>query len=334
MKNNKTIIIAEIGINHNGNIKLAKDMISRATKAGADFVKIQLYKTESLVTKNALKANYQKNKFESNKQFQMLKKYEVSLSIFYELKKFCKKINANLLVSPFDLSSIELLRKNNFKYIKIPSGEITNYPYICKIGKLKSKVFLSTGMATFFEIEQCIEILIKNGTLKKNITILHCTSSYPTNYEDVNLNIINEMKKRFNSNIGYSDHTKGYEVAIAAVSLGAKIIEKHFTLDRALDGPDQFTSLEPIEFENMVKKIRNIEIALGSKLKKPTKSELKNIKYVRKSIYANRDIKKGEKFTSKNIITKRPAKGLSAMEWPKLINKKAKKYYKKDQLIK
>ena len=331
---NRIIIIAEIGVNHNGDINLAKKLIKKAVDTGADFIKIQLYNSKNLVTEKAKKADYQKILNEPNSQFKMLKKYEVNEKFFYILKKFCKKVKANLLVSPFDLKSIELLKQNKFKYVKVPSGEINNYPYLCEIGKLKSKIFLSTGMATFKEIDKSLKVLKKNGLKNKDISLLHCTTSYPTEYNEVNLNVISEMKKKYNLKIGFSDHTQGWEVAIASAALGAEIIEKHFTLDRNLEGPDHSVSLEPKDFKFMVKQIRNIELALGSKIKKPTKSELKNIVHVRKSIYANKAIKKGEKFTINNMITKRPARGISAMEWPALINKRAKKNYKKDQLIK
>ena len=327
-------IIAEAGVNHNGSIKLAKKLIDVAAKSGANAVKFQTFKTENLVLKTAPKADYQKkttNKEES--QFEMLKKLELDLKAHQILIDYCNKKGIMFLSAPFDLESIDLLNQLGLKIIKIPSGEITNLPYLRAIGKLQKKVILSTGMANLDEIKDALDVLITSGTKKEDITILHANTQYPTPIKDVNLNAMCTIKDAFNIKVGYSDHTLGIEVPIAAVALGATVIEKHFTLDKTMQGPDHKASLEPNELTNMVKAIRNIELALGDGVKKPSKSEMPNIKIVRKSIVAKCKIKKGEILTKNNLTTKRPNNGISAMKWDEIIGTIATKNYKKDQLI-
>ncbi len=330
----KTIIIAEAGVNHNGSIELAKKLIDSAAESGADYVKFQTFKTELAISKHAEKAKYQqKNTGNNESQFDMVKKLELSFDQFKELKKYCEQKGIKFLSTGFDLPSIEFLNSLNLDVFKIPSGEITNYPYLKKIGKLGKKIILSTGMATIGEIEDALDILIKAGTLKENITILHANTEYPTPMEDVNLKAMQTIACTFDINVGYSDHTLGIEVPIAAVAMGATVIEKHFTLDRNLTGPDHLASLEPHELKAMVKAIRNIELAMGNGIKKPSPSESKNIAIARKSIVASCNIKKGEVFTEKNITVKRPGNGISPMMWNDIIGKKALYNFDEDDLI-
>ncbi|PLY08699.1 MAG: N-acetylneuraminate synthase [Arcobacter sp.] len=328
-------IIAEAGVNHNGSIKLAKQLIDVAVEAGADAVKFQTFKTENLVSKNAQKAEYQKettNKDES--QFDMIKKLELDIDSHYELLKYCKIKNIIFLSTPFDHASIELLNKLELDIFKIPSGEITNLPYLEHIGSLNKKIILSTGMATIGEIESALEILIQAGTSKDNISVLHANTQYPTPMQDVNLKAMVTIGNTFNINYGYSDHTLGIEVDIAAVALGATIIEKHFTLNKMMDGPDHKASLEPHELKNMVNSIRNIEKALGSTIKQITQSEAPNKLCSRKSIVAKTFIKKGDILTKDNITIKRPGNGISPMRWYEILNTKAICDYNEDDLIK
>ncbi len=334
MKSKKTIIIAEVGVNHNGKINLAKKLIKEAALSGADYVKFQTYITESLVTKFAKKANYQKHKSRNNEtQFNMLKKFQLSYFDHKELIKCCKQNSIKFLSSPFDQKSIDLLLTLKLKTLKIPSGEITNLPYLEYIGKFSKFIILSTGMSNLNEVKRAVKILNKSGTSLNKISILHCTSSYPTEMKDVNLKAILTLKKATRLKVGYSDHTKGIEVAIAAKILGAEIIEKHLTLDKKMKGPDHKASVEPEEFKLMVNSIRNIESALGDGRKIAKKNELTNKLVVRKSIVAATDINRGEKFTKKNTTIKRPGFGISPMFIKKLIGKSAKKSFKKDQLI-
>lgn len=329
---NKVFIIAEAGVNHNGSIDLAKELIDKASEAGADAVKFQSFKAESLVTKNAGKAEYQKEatgNYES--QFDMIKKLELDYDRHEELLNYCKLKNIMFLSSPFDLESIELLNRLGLEIFKVPSGEITNLPYLRKIGSLKKKVILSTGMSTLGDIEKALEILRISGTT--DITILHCNTEYPTPIADVNLKAMNTIKDAFKIDVGYSDHTLGIEVPIAAVALGARIIEKHFTLDKTMEGPDHRASLEPNELKKMVRCIRNIEQALGDGIKRLTESESQNINIVRKSIVARKDIKKGEVFSEKNLLIKRPGDGISPMRWDEIMGRKAKKEFIEDELI-
>jgi N,N'-diacetyllegionaminate synthase len=335
MIENKTFIIAEAGVNHNGNIEIAKKMIEVAKECGADAIKFQTFKAEKVISRYAPKAEYQKQTTgETDSQLEMVKKLELSFDDFIVLKEYCDKLNIMFLSTPFDFESIDFLNDLGLEIFKIPSGEITNLPYLEKIGKLGKKVILSTGMADLGEIEDALDILISCGTKKENITVLHCNTEYPTPYEDVNLLAMLTIKEAFKVKVGYSDHTLGIEIPIAAVALGASVIEKHFTLDKNMEGPDHKASLEPHELKAMIDAIVNIEKALGNGMKKPSKSELKNKDIVRKSIVAIREIKKGEIFTEDNITVKRPGTGISPMRWYEVLGKVAPKDYKEDELIK
>ena len=333
MKKNNTIIIAEAGVNHNGRLTIAKKLVSAAKNAGANIVKFQTFLTEDVVTKSAKKADYQKKYKSSDSQYNMLKSLELSFKEFDILSKDCFKKNIEFLSTGFDIKSVGFLNSINQKRFKIPSGEITNYPLLRFIGRLKKKVILSTGMSNLKEIESAIKVLNNFGTPLKKITVLHCNSSYPTYVSDVNLNAMVTIKNNFGVDIGYSDHSLGIEAAVIAVSLGAKVIEKHFTLNRKSFGPDHLTSVEPSTFKKMVSAIRRTEEYLGSEKKYMTKSESKNRNLVRKSIVASQNIQKGEKFSETNLTTKRPADGISPMKWKQFIGKKAKKDYKKNDLI-
>jgi N,N'-diacetyllegionaminate synthase len=330
---NRVLIIAEAGVNHNGDINIAKKLVDAAVEAGADIIKFQTYKTENLVTSNAEQAEYQiinSNK-KDNSQFEMLKRLELSEDKFIELQAYCKMKNITFLSTPFDLESIDFLNKIELPFWKIPSGEITNYPYLLKIARTKKPVVLSTGMCTVQDIELAIDVLNKNGS--EDIKILHCNTQYPTPLEDVNLYAIDFLRERLQKEVGYSDHTQGIEVALAAVALGATIIEKHFTLDRNMEGPDHKASLEPHELKQMIFLIRNIEVSLGSRYKTPTQSEIKNMKIARKSIVAKKCIHIGEMFTEDNITTKRPGTGINPMHWESVIGKIATKEFKEDEMI-
>lgn len=334
MNNSKIFIIAEAGVNHNGSINLAKRMIDIAAESGANAVKFQTFKTEKLVSINAPKADYQKiNTSKSESQFAMIKKLELNIDSHLELIDYCKSKSIIFISAPFDLESIDLLVDLGLTIFKIPSGEITNLPYLQKIGQLNMEVILSTGMANLSEIEMALSILINNGTKKENITILHCNTEYPTPFQDVNLLAMNTIKEAFKIKVGYSDHTLGIEVPIAAAALGATIIEKHFTLDKSMDGPDHLASLSPKELEQMVQAIRNIEISLGHGIKAPTPSEIKNIVIARKSIVAASNIKKGEVFNEKNITVKRPGDGISPIRWNEVVGKVAIRDFSIDELI-
>ncbi|MGF7059793.1 N-acetylneuraminate synthase [Brassicibacter mesophilus] len=328
----RTFIIAEAGVNHNGSIELAKRLIDKASEAGADAVKFQSFKAEKLVTKNARKADYQEVTTGSEEnQFEMIKKLELDHEKHKELINYCKLKNIMFLSSPFDLESADLLNNLGVEIFKIPSGEITNLPYLRKIGALEKKVILSTGMSNLGDIENALEILRKYGTT--DITVLHCNTEYPAPIKDVNLLAMNTIKNAFKVKVGYSDHTLGIEVPIAAVALGATVIEKHFTLDKTMEGPDHRASLEPDELKKMVRCIRNIEQALGDGVKRLAESEAKNIDIARKSIVARYNIQKGEKFTEYNLAVKRPGDGLSPMRWDEVIGKVAKRDFSEDELI-
>ncbi len=331
----QVFIIAEAGVNHNGSIELAKKLIDTAVESGADAVKFQTFKASNLVSKDAKKANYQIQNMDDNdnSQYNMLKKLELDVDTHKELIKYCQKKNIIFLSTPFDNDSIKLLDELGLEIFKIPSGEITNLPYLRQIGALRKKVILSTGMANMSEIEDALDILTKAGTKKENITILHANTMYPTPYKDVNLKAMVTIGNTFDIPYGYSDHTLGIEVDVAAVALGASVIEKHFTIDKTMPGPDHKASLEPDELKAMVSAIRNIEIALGDGIKKPSPSEIPNIIVARKSIVAKKDIKKGKLFTINNLTTKRPANGISPMLWDDLIGRIASKDYKEDELI-
>jgi N,N'-diacetyllegionaminate synthase len=321
---NKTIIIAEAGVNHNGSLVLAKKLIDVAAVSGADYVKFQTFKTELNISKTAKKADYQKhNTFESEEtQFEMVKKLELSFNDFKELKKYCDIKNIGFLSTGFDSPSLDFLNDIGQLFFKIPSGEITNKPYLQYIARKNKPVVMSTGMADLNEIRSALDVLLKEGLILDQITLLHCNTEYPTPMTDVNLKAMITIKKTFKTKIGYSDHTLGIEVPIAAVALGATVIEKHFTLDRNLPGPDHKASLQPDELKAMVTAIRNVEIALaGSGYKKPSQSEIKNIEIARKSIHAAVNIPGGTKLESRHLIMKRPGNGISPMEMDLVIGK-------------
>ena len=327
-------IIAEAGVNHNGVLDLAKQLIDVAVDAGADAVKFQTFKAENLVSKNAEKADYQKETTDaSESQFDMIKKLELDVGAHKELIAYCQEKDIMFLSTPFDHDSINLLSDFGLKIFKIPSGEITNLPYLRHIASLGKQVILSTGMSNLQEVKDALNVLINAGTLKENITVLHANTMYPTPMKDVNLNAMLTIHKEFDVDVGYSDHTLGIEVDIAAVAMGASCIEKHFTLDKTMDGPDHRASLDPKELKMMVSSIRNIEKALGNSEKKPSPSESANIKIVRKSIVANQNIKKGDLLTDKNIVAKRPGGGISPMQWDEVIGTAASKDYNADELI-
>lgn len=328
----RVLIIAEAGVNHNGSLDMAKQLVDTAKICGADIVKFQTAKLDSLVSKFASMADYQKKNIgveESQKE--MLSKLLLSFDDFIKLSQYCKQVGIKFLSTPFDIESIRFL--DDLQDIwKIPSGEITNYPYLVEIGKTKKKVILSTGMSVMEEIHAAIDILKDNGT--EDITILHCTTEYPTPIKDVNLNAMQTLREEFGYPIGYSDHTQGFEVDLAAAALGASVIEKHFTLNRDLPGPDHRASLEPDELKAMVDGIRKIELALGSKEKKPSDEELKNRFVARKSIVAKTFIREGETLTESNITTKRPGYGINPMLWNEVIGTKAIRDFEEDELIK
>lgn len=327
----KVLIIAEAGVNHNGSLELAKRLVEKACEAGADMVKFQTYNTKKLVSKYAEMADYQKeNTGKSGTQEEMLSKLMLQAEDFRELADYCRTLKIGFLSTPFDIESIRLL--DSMQHIwKVPSGEITNYPYLLEIARTRKEVILSTGMSTLEEIDAALSVLKRNGTRK--VTILHCTTNYPTFMEDVNLSAMLTLKNRFNCPVGYSDHTQGIEIPIAAVGMGAEVIEKHFTLDRKMEGPDHKASLEPNELASMVKAIRKIERALGDGVKKPTNSEKNNMIAARKSIVAAKAIRKGEIFTEENLTTKRPGNGISPMKWTEIIGSKSNKNYDEDELI-
>lgn len=321
----KVIIIAEAGVNHNGDILLAKKLIDVAVEAGVDYVKFQTFKADNLVSKDAKKANYQTENINDgdDSQYNMLKRLELSHENHLELIKYCSQKNINFFSTAFDVDGVNYLNDLELTFFKIPSGEITNYPYLKAIALCGKPVIMSTGMCNENEIESAIEVLIKYGLLKENISILHCNTEYPTPMKDVNLKAMLSIKQKFGVKIGYSDHTLGIEVPIAAVALGAMIIEKHFTLDRNLPGPDHLASLEPIELKKMVSAIRNIELAIsGDGLKKPSESESKNISIARKSIHLNKNLQKGHILTENDIVSLRPGDGISPMEWGNVIGKR------------
>ena len=332
----RVIIIAEAGVNHNGDINKAKQLIDKAVEASVDYIKFQTFKTELCISKNAVKADYQieNTQNSSESQLEMVKKLELSFDQFIELEKYCEQKNIKFLSTGFDSESLIFLAQLGVTIAKIPSGEITNLPYLRQVASLFPEVILSTGMATIDEIKDAVKVLTDNGVSKDKITILHCNTEYPTPMEDVNLKAMLHIQRELGLPIGYSDHTLGIEVPIAAVALGATVIEKHFTLDKTLPGPDHKASLEPNELKAMVSAIRNIEKAIGgSGLKEVSKSEEKNKPIARKSIVAATDIKKGDIFTPENLTVKRPGSGISPMQWDEVIGKEAKRDFQEDELI-
>lgn len=330
-KKENVLIIAEIGVNHNGDFERAKKMIEIAKECGADIVKFQTAKLDSLVSKSAGMAEYQKkNTGEEKSQKEMLRKLLLSFEEFEKLAAYCRKIGICFLSTPFDIESVHFL--DSLQEIwKVPSGEITNYPYLVEIAKTKKKVILSTGMSTMEEIKEALGVLTEHGTT--DITLLHCTTDYPAAMEDVNLNAMATLKKEFGYPVGYSDHTKGIEISIAAAAMGAAVIEKHFTLDKNLPGPDHKASLEPDELKALVCAVRNVEQAMGSFQKEPAEAELKNRQVARKSIVAAKAIKAGELFDTRNLTTKRPGNGISPMLWEKIMGTAAKRDFEEDELI-
>lgn len=321
-------------MNHNGSLEMAFELIGAASDAGADVVKFQTFKAEKLVTQSAAKADYQLGTTDVQEtQFEMIKKLELSYDMHLKLISKCKEKGIRFSSTGFDTSSVDLLVSLGADFLKIPSGEITNLPYLRYVGAKNLPIILSTGMATLMEVERALLILEDSGTNRNQITILHCNTEYPTPMEDVNLKAMCTIREEFGVNVGYSDHTLGIEVPIAAVAMGATVIEKHFTLDRRMKGPDHAASLEPIELKDMVKAIRKIEKALGDGIKKPSNSEQKNIQIARKSIVASRNIKEGEVLSIDNLTIKRPGTGISPMSWDEIINQKATKSYVIDQQI-
>ncbi|WP_299519979.1 N-acetylneuraminate synthase [Winogradskyella sp.] len=320
----RVIIIAEAGVNHNGDIRLAKKLIDVAVDARVDYVKFQSFKADKLASPNAKKAQYQERNIRDNdtSQYNMLKYLEIGHQDHLDLMAYCKEKKIKFLSSAFDADGVEYLDKLGLDVFKIPSGEITNYPYLRAVAKTNKPIILSTGMANMVDVENALEILEKYGSEKENITVLHCNTEYPTPMTDVNLYAMNSLKTRFGVKVGYSDHTLGIEVSIAAVALGAKVIEKHFTLDNLLPGPDHQASLEPEDLKAMVLAIRNIEDAIaGNGAKEPSNSEQKNIKIARKSIHACKDIKSGNTITELDIIPLRPGDGISPMHWNEVVGK-------------
>lgn len=330
-----TVIIAEAGVNHNGSIEMAKKLVDAAAEAGADYVKFQTFKSANLVLKNARAANYQRKNMQENalSQYQMLKTLELTYEDHVKLIEYASSQGIKFLSTAFDLKSVQLLAEFHLGLWKIPSGEITNYPYLRLIARQHEPVILSTGMSTMEEIEEAVQVLLDNGLSLDHLTILHCNTEYPTPMCDVNLRAMNTIASVFHTQVGYSDHTLGIEIPIAAVALGASVIEKHFTLDRSLQGPDHKASLEPKELKRMVTAIRNVEAALGNPEKMVTESEEKNKLLVRKSIVALKDIREGDFFSEENLTAKRPGNGISAMKWQEIIGKKAPRNFKADELI-
>ena len=327
-------IIAEAGVNHNGSIELARKMVDTASKAGADAIKFQTFKAEKLVTRYAEKVDYQRDASDEKElQISMLKKLELNIEDHRKLISYCNEKKIIFMSTPFDIESIQLLIELGLKIFKIPSGEITNLPYLRCIGRLNKKIIISTGMSNMNEIKNALRVLIDSGTNKENITVLHANTQYPTPMKDVNLNAMINIGNTLNLKYGYSDHTLGIEVDIAAVAMGASCIEKHFTLDKNMEGPDHKASLEPEELKEMITAIRNIEDALGTSEKKLSNSEKSNITLIRKSIVASKKISKGEKFTKDNLDIKRPGNGISPMKWDEIIGTYATKDYSKDELI-
>ena len=331
---NRTLIIAEAGVNHNGDIVLARQLIDAAAQAGADLVKFQTFNADRQVTRTAKKADYQTQTTGSNEsQHEMLRLLELTEEMHHQLISHCAARSIGFFSTGFDIESVDLLLSLGQEHFKIPSGEITNLPYLSRIGQLSKNVILSTGMATLGDIEAAIDVLEHAGTARSQITVLHCTTEYPTPMNEVNLRAIQSIHSAFGVAVGYSDHTQGIEVAIAAVAMGATMIEKHFTLDRSFPGPDHKASLEPKELKAMVTAIRNIEVALGDGIKRLTPSEVRNKPVVRKSLVASQAIKAGEAFSAQNITTKRPGTGISPMRWDEVIGRTASRDFVADELI-
>lgn len=326
------IVIAEAGVNHNGSLTIAKQMVLAAKEAGADYIKFQTFHPEKLVSKFAEKADYQKQTTGNQEgQLGMLKKLALKQDDFIELEKYCHQQEIGFLSTPFDLESIHFLDRLDMDFWKLPSGEITNLPYLLEIAKTRKPVVMSTGMCKLEEVQSAVKYLKDAGT--KEITLLHCNTEYPTPMKDVNLRAMLTLQNSCNLPVGYSDHTQGIEIPIAAAAMGACVLEKHFTLDRKMEGPDHPASLEPEELQAMIKAVRNVEHAMGDGRKEPSESERKNIAVVRKSIVARHAIKKGERFTEENLTVKRPGTGISPMKWFEIVGKRAEKDFEADELI-
>ena len=324
-------IIAEAGVNHNGSFETACRLVDAAKEAGADCIKFQTFKSEKLVSRNAVKAEYQKNTTGDGSQIDMLKKLELSYDDFRALKDYCDSVGIAFLSTPFDFDSVDFLNTMDIPFWKIPSGEVTNLPYLLALARTGKPVVMSTGMCSMEDVEAAVKALKENGV--SDIKLLHCNTEYPTPYADVNLRAMLTLKEAFGFEVGYSDHTKGIEVPIAAAALGATVIEKHFTLDRNMEGPDHKASLEPDELAQMVSGIRHIEQALGTGEKRPSPSEQKNMAVARKSIVAARDIKAGELLSDENMTVKRPGSGISPMKWFEVAGTRAVRDFKEDELI-
>jgi N,N'-diacetyllegionaminate synthase len=330
----RTLVIAEAGVNHNGDMDLARSLIDAAAEAGADYVKFQTFHTTHLVTRNAKKAEYQINATDDKQsQYEMLRALELNPDAHAMLMAHCEARSIRFFSTAFDPLSLEFLHSLKLGLYKVPSGEVTNLPFLRNIGAQRCPVILSTGMATMGEVEAAVRVLIDAGTSRDQITVLHCTTEYPTPMAEVNLRAMLSIRDKLNVSVGYSDHTQGIEVPIAAVALGATVIEKHLTLDRSLPGPDQAASLEPDEFEAMVSAIRNIELALGDGIKRPSASEKANLTIARKSIVAARAIQAGERFSEENIVAKRPGSGISPMRWDEVVGRVARRNFAADELI-
>jgi N,N'-diacetyllegionaminate synthase len=328
----RCLVIAEAGVNHNGDIELAKRLVDAAYYAGADYIKFQTFKTDNLVTVKARKAEYQERQTSSGEsQYFMLKRLELSYQNFILLNDYCRAKGISFLSTPFDTESIEFLDKLGMVVWKIPSGEVTNYPYLVKIAETHKPIIMSTGMCTLDDVNSAIQVLNSHGC--GPITLLHCTTEYPTPYSEVNLKAMETLRSRFNLPVGYSDHTQGIVIPIAAVAMGAVVLEKHFTLNRTMEGPDHKASLDPGELKAMVEAIRCVEVSLGDGVKNPTDSERRNMVIARKSIVALKPIREGERFTTENITTKRPGSGITPMQWNEVIGQFAKRSFEEDELI-
>lgn len=331
-----TIIIAEAGVNHNGSLELAKRLVKKAYEAGADYVKFQTFKADKGISRRAKKAVYQIENTgkDEESQLEMVKKLELSYENHQILIDYCNELGIKFFSTAFDFDSIEYLHSLKLGIWKIPSGEVTNYPFLKRVAAFNEKTILSTGMCDMVDVRAAVDALYKNGLSKENLILLHCNTEYPTPFEDVNLKAMDALRKEFGVEVGYSDHTKGIEVPIAAVALGATVIEKHFTLDRNMEGPDHKASLEPDELKAMVSAIRNIEKAVGGDgTKHVSESERKNIAIARKSIVAAKDIKKGEQLTEENLTVKRPGTGITPMRWEEVLGTKAIRDFVEDELI-
>lgn len=330
----KTLIIAEAGVNHNGSLEMARQMVDAAADCGADYIKFQTFRTENLVNRTARQADYQAtNTGQKESQYEMLKRLELSFDDFRGLNRYCSEREVGFLSTPFDMPSIEFLAGVGMDYMKVPSGEITNLPYLRSIARTGLPVIMSTGMCSLSEVGEAMSVFAKEGVTTDRIILLHCTTEYPTPMADVNLRAMETLRREFGTRVGYSDHTRGIEVAIAAVAMGASVIEKHFTLDRSLPGPDHVASLNPVELRQMVECIRNVEQAMGSGEKKITESERRNVEVARKSIVASRDIEAGEILNEENLTVKRPGTGVSPMKWDAAVGSRAVRSFKADELI-